>query len=59
MYAISSEDAPVYSEENILTRFPGWTREMEGLSAEERNKKCTYIIKLIQVETENLASTVR
>ena len=52
-YAVSSEEGPVYSEENISNRFPDWAREMEGFPTEEQNKKSNYLVELIQVDTGN------
>lgn len=58
IFAISSEEGPVYSEENILTKFPGWAQNMENCTFEEDSKIYTYITELIQVETGNPESVI-
>ncbi len=58
-FAISAGCGPVYSREMIFAGFPDWAGRMEGYSDEEYRKKITYIIKLIQLETGNPASTIR
>ncbi|MCD4775830.1 MAG: hypothetical protein K8S15_07235 [Candidatus Aegiribacteria sp.] len=58
MYAVSSEEGPVYSEENIFSRFPGWAHRMNHGPVEERMKFSLYIVHMIRVETGIFASTM-
>lgn len=56
-YAASSEEGPVYSQENIFNRFPDW-RRVNTFCGEEQCKMNTYILELIKVETGNPESVI-
>ncbi len=58
MFAVSSEDGPVYSEENAFSLNPELLRHLGCCSSVERTKTRLYIIRMIQVETGNPASTM-
>lgn len=58
MFAVSSEDGPVYSEETALSINPALLHRLDHCYTMECSKIRQYIIHLIQVETGNPASTM-
>lgn len=58
MFVVSSEEGPIYSEENIFAQFPEWERKIDCLTVEVRCKMRRYLIEMIQLETGNPTSTM-
>ena len=56
-YAVSTEEGPVYPQENIFSQFSDW-RELDTFSDEEQCKINKYVIELIQLETGNPESVI-